>query len=123
MSSFFDSMKKSLGMSKSKTESKGHILGRAAPQPASPTTPSNQPNNGKSTTNIASEEYWEFELQFTAEKMGMSIREYKGAMVDPNDPTKVLEVSQAMVSAVAPGSQAFTFGKYGYSSSMCIHTV
>eukprot|EP01031_Cornospumella_fuschlensis_P027143 gene27143-32789_t len=113
MSSFFDSMKKSLGMSRSKVESKGHILGGAPPQvqPVNSTPQSSQAiASSKEVVDSVSEEYWEFELQFRAEKMGMQIREHKGAIVDPNDPTKVLEVSQAMVSAVAPGSEAFSLG-------------
>jgi hypothetical protein len=141
--SFFDSMKKSLGISKpAQNLSKGHVLGTRNPPPtsAAQSTSNNLPNQQSSSPNneilpivkssqIVKDEFWEFELEFTADKMGMSIQEHKRTELD-GDGKEPRQISQAMVAIVTPNSQAHSLGKphqlqmvYAHRHSSCVHLI
>lgn len=111
MSSFFDNMKKTMGLSKPKQpKSTGHVLGGAPIAAADARPQSAARSASESKGEVAKDEFWEFELEFTAEKMGMNIKEVKVGMPNPDSPEEVVEVSQAMVATITPGSQAASLG-------------
>lgn len=105
----FDNIKKQLGFSKEKQQSQGYILGHGQQQPQQQPQQRSVAASSSSAPEAAqviNDEFWEFELEFTAEKLGMTIQEAKSRVRDPSG--KVVELSQAMVAAVVPNSQAAT---------------
>lgn len=94
----FDSLKKSLGLSKSKQESKGYRLGGRA-DPSIPE--SNETSLG----------YELFERHFNAEKLGMSICESNDPLIiDMDDFGNPCTVSRVIVTDVVANSEGARLG-------------
>lgn len=93
----FDSLKKSLGLSKSKQESKGYRLGGRV----DPTAPESNETS-----------YEMFERHFNAEKLGMSICESNDPLIiDMDDSGNPRTVSRVIVTDVVANSEGARLGK------------
>lgn len=88
----FDSLKKSLGLSKARQESKGNRLGTAEEAQQSKKTASNTPG------------YEIYERYFNQQKLGMAIVE-SGDLLPIDGPTKG-PISHVLVDSVTSGSEA-----------------
>ena len=101
--SFFDSMKKSLGLKSSPFGGVGQVLGRSG------TSASQGAGYFTGYTNEETADYMVFEMIFVQEKMGMSINEYKDILpIDGNN--RAADFSRAVVSAVKANSEAESLG-------------
>lgn len=102
MASFFDSMKKSLGMKASPFGGTGQVLGSR-----------NTASGAGYFTGYNNEEtsdYTVFELIFIQDKMGMSINECVEMLPIDVKGSRAANFSRAVVSAVKAGSEAETLG-------------